>query len=132
MAFHHFTSPADIAKRLSTLLSSDGVLIVIDTHASEDDTAAFGPKPGQSSQDHVREIGKSWGLSDNQIEDIVAAGGMAAHHEHAVPHRHGFSKEDMKEMFENAGLKLRTFRDAFEFPMGEKVLKQFVAVAGSE
>jgi len=104
MGWHHFSDPGFAAKKLGERLKKGGVLLIIDflphegfghihKHGHDEGHQVIGHKHGhEHSQDH--EEGKGDGYEDKKMESAAA---------HTVTH-FGFSEEDIKKMFEEAGV----------------------------
>ncbi|KZV67889.1 S-adenosyl-L-methionine-dependent methyltransferase [Peniophora sp. CONT] len=85
MAYHHFSLPGEITALLAHLLKPGGVLLVVDLMTRVKDNS-------------VR----------TEREEIFSLA-----HQHLVPHRYGFSCEEMRAMFGEAGLEDFKFKTAF-------------------
>jgi SAM-dependent methyltransferase len=93
MGWHHFTEPAYAAKRLSERLKVGGVLLIVDFLPHK----GFGDGHGHHHHNHekINDGEKVDGYGDDKkLEQSVAQ---------TVIH-HGFSEEDIKKMFQDAGV----------------------------
>lgn len=93
---------------LARLLKPTGHLLIIDGFSKSDTppSVIFG------------EVTKFLGDSDKEVEKLA----------HAVPHKHGFTEEEMKEMFSGAGLEMLSYERSFDLMLGERAIPLFVAV----
>ncbi len=48
----------------------------------------------------------------------------------AVPHKHGFSKEEVNALFDGAGLRTIVFKPSFDLILRGTAIKTFIAVGG--
>ncbi|VDC00121.1 unnamed protein product [Peniophora sp. CBMAI 1063] len=85
MAYHHFFVPDEITALLARFLKPGGVLLVVDL------MTRFNNKFGSSKREEIFSLA----------------------HQHLVPHRYGFTREQMQAMFDEAGLEGFKFETAF-------------------
>lgn len=85
MAFHHLLLPGEITALLTRLLKPGGVLLVVDLMAHVNDESGRGER-----------------------EEIFSLA-----YQDLVPHRYGFSREEIQAMFGEAGLEDFEFKTAF-------------------
>jgi hypothetical protein len=95
-----------MTKVLAQLLKPSGRLLIVDGFASPEDphAALFG-----ESHKHVGSI---------DAEKI----------HQAVPHKHGFSSDEMKDMFTGAELEFVSYDRSFDLLIFNRVLPMFVAI----
>ena len=99
MGWHHFSDPSFAAKRLGERLKSGGVLLIIDflPHEGFGHSHNHGDRKGDG---HEHDHGHSHG---NEKKDRSGDSKMESAAAHTVTHL-GFSEEDIKKMFEGAGV----------------------------
>jgi 2-polyprenyl-3-methyl-5-hydroxy-6-metoxy-1,4-benzoquinol methylase len=106
-AYHHFPSPSDMTVALSKFLKPSGRLIIMDGFASPEDPH-----------------GQLWG-SGNQVFE----GADLEQASHAVPHKHGFTPDEVKNFVTGAGLEFVSYDRSYDFKFAGRELPMFISVA---
>ncbi|RDB19283.1 hypothetical protein Hypma_013693 [Hypsizygus marmoreus] len=129
-SYHHFTSIDDVTRVLAYFLKPGGSLFVVDLM-----------KEGRGvvhGHDHGHGEGRGHGQDDGHEHGHDHGHGHGHGHEQAqslfpedvhkfVPHRHGLGEEDMRKVFEGAGLESFSFENAFTAKQHDRDVKLFIA-----
>jgi SAM-dependent methyltransferase len=99
MGWHHFSDPGYAAKRLSERLKTGGVLLIVDFLPHEGFGHSHAHSHAHGEKHHGHGHGHGGRKADGYGEDKKMEGAAA----HTVTH-FGFSEEDIKKMFEQAGV----------------------------
>jgi hypothetical protein len=66
-------------------------------------------------------------IKPENVSDETEQHVVPEHVRHTVPHTHGFSEEDVRLVYQNAGLEEFTFKNSGSMNMGGQEVKLFIA-----
>jgi ubiquinone/menaquinone biosynthesis C-methylase UbiE len=99
MAYHHFSSIDTVTRTLAFFLKPGGTLLVLDM---------IKPKNANGTEETERHV-------------------VPEHVRHIVPHTHAFSEDDVRLVYQNAGLEDFTFKNTGSLNMGGQEVALFIA-----